>query len=310
MKVINRYWFPIRAANWLSKKLSIDSDLLQRLIKEGTERPDSLYQTIIVRRSGKKRKLHVPNDDLKQVQKRINKRILAKFPMSPDISGFSGGSIEKAIRPHLGGPAIWMCDIKDAFPSTFKERVFGVFRAHFSETVSQLLTFLTTIPSSGALPQGAPTSPRIFDLSLKLLDREFAKIAKDKKGKYTRYADNLFFSCRKNQLQDVEKEVFTWFHMAGLDVHKVKIRCLATKESTRMLGFNVIKRKIHNTRDFKKALRLSIHHVNWLLNNGKRETLDFAKAWQKLQGQMNFARTDTIPPKLLNDYLELKKRLS
>lgn len=308
----SKNWLPQRAIKWLAKRLDIDHVLLQKIIKESKTTPNSLYQTITVKRNGKPRKIRIPSKDLMAIQRKINGMILTKFPRHENAFGFSGGSIVDAISLHLKGPgarSIWMCDIKDAFPSMFRERVLGVFRSQFSESASQMLTLLTTLPS-GQLPQGAPTSPRIFDLCMRLFDREFSKIAEDKKGKYSRYADNIFFSGKKERLIEIEKEVLGWFQMAELDTHKIKIKELRNETAVRMLGLNIIGRKIHNTRGFKRALRLSIHHANWLLDNGKRGTLDFVLTWQKLKGQMNFARTDTLPPKLLNNYLELNKRLS
>lgn len=302
-------WLPLRTLKWLSKKLDVDYALLQNIVKESKKSPNSLYQKITVSRNGKKRTIHVPNNDLMEVQKRINKRILASFPRNPNTFGFSGGNIRDAINIHLEAPAIWTCDIKDAFPSMFRERILGALRIYLSESASQMLVLLTTLPFLGRLPQGAPTSPRIFDLCMRLLDREFVKIAESKAGKYSRYADNLFFSGKREDFGEIEKEVFSWFSMAELDLHKVKVRDLNGQTAAKMLGLNVIGRKIHNTRGFKKALRISIHHTNWLLDNGKKDTPEFVKALQKLRGQMNFARTDTLPQKLLNDYLELEKQL-
>lgn len=308
---INEFWLPLRTIKWLSRKLTTDYALLQDIIKESQKSPNSLYQTITVKRSGKKRTINIPNNDLREIQRKINKRILAKFPRNESTFGFSGGNIVDAISLHLkgrGAGAIWFCDIKDAFPSMFKERISGVFKSYFSESASQVLTLLTTTPS-GRLPQGAPTSPRVFDLCMRLLDREFSKMAEEKKTIYSRYADNLFFSGKKESLEEIEKEVFSWFHLADLTIHKVKVKDLNNQTAVRMLGLNVIGKKIHNTRKFKKGLRLSVHRVNWLLEHDQEDTPEFNKAWQKLQGQMNFARTDTLPPKLLNDYLELEKQL-
>lgn len=308
MDIMQSSWLPSRTIRWLSRKLGVDYVLLQNTIEENKKLSSSLYQTIIVRRNGKKRKINIPNEDLKEIQKKINKRILAKIPKNPNIFGFSGGSIEDAISPHLGAEAIWTCDIKNAFPSMFRERVLGVFKRHFSESASQLLTLLTTI--SGKLPQGAPSSPRLFDLCLKTLDREFAKIAESMNGKYTRYADNLIFSGKKEYFCQIESEIFSWFQMAELTLHKVKIKDLDDQKSIRILGLNIIKKKLHNTRSFKKRLRLMIHHLNWMLSHEMKNTGKFEKAWRKLQGQMNFARIDTLPQKLLNDYLDLEKQLN
>lgn len=308
MKAIKEPWPSLRAIRWLSRKLNFDRVSLQDTIEKSEKPSNSLYRTGIVERNGKERRVHIPNKNLMEIQKKINKRILAKFPRHPNSFGFSGGSIEDAIRPHLGAPAIWTCDIKDAFSSIFREMIFGVFRSHFYATTSHLLILLTTL--SGKLPQGAPTSPRLFDLCMRLLDREFSKIAESNGEKYSRYADNLFFSGGKEYLGGVEKEVFSWFQMAELNLHKVRVKDLNGQMAVRVLGLNIIKQKVHNTRSFKRRLRLTINHLNWLLDHGMKDTKEFEKACKKLQGQMNFARVDTLSPKLLEAYLELQKRLT
>jgi RNA-directed DNA polymerase len=305
-----RDWLFLRAIRWLSRKLEVDYVLLRDLVKESKQPSNSLYRIITVKRSGKKRKIHIPNGDLMIIQRKINKRILSRFPRSQNSFGFAGGSIENAINIHLGAEAIWTCDIKDAFPSMLQERVFGVFKSHFSPSASHALTLLTTIPLSGALPQGAPTSPRIFDLCMRILDREFSKMAEGIGGRYSRYADNLFFSGEKERLGEIEKEVFSWFQMAELTIHKVRVKDLSSQTAARILGLNIMGKKIHNTRSFKRALRISIHHIGWLLDNGKKDSPEFTKAWRKLQGQMKgFAKVDTLSEKLLRSYSELEKRL-
>ena len=78
----------------------------------------------------------------------------------------------------------------------------------------------------------------------------------------------------------------------------------------RMLGLNIIGNKIHNTRDFKRRLRLTIHRIRWLLDHGMRDTEEFKTAQRKLRGQMAFARIDTLPQKLLDSYRALEERLN
>lgn len=298
-------WFPTKTIEWFAARLGIDSGLIYKILRSS----EPFYQTRIVQRNGKKRKLYVPNDDLKYVQKRINHSILTWFPKHENVFGFSGGSIVDAINPHLENKMVWTCDIKNAFPSMFKERIANALKPHFSKSAYRLLVILTLTPS-GTLPQGAPTSPKIFDLCMARLDREFAQLTENKKGKYSRYADNIFFSAPGHCLQEIEKEVIDHFHMAELTFHKIRVKDLKSPRGARMLGLNVIQQEIHNTRRFKKAVRLSIYHINKLLELGKTDTPDFEKAWQKLRGQMNFARIDTLPPKLLEDYQSLEVRLS
>lgn len=307
-------WLPSRAANWLAKKIQYDRNALMHALqslndeKNGKNTQYLNYRVHLRQKGTKKRRIHVPIGALMEIQKRIDRQILSHFPKHPDNFGFSGGSIQNALEPHLKNDILWTCDIKDAFPSMFRERIEGIFRSRYSKSVSFLLTLLTTIPSSGSLPQGAPTSPKIFDLCMASSDREFSRIAQSWQGTYTRYADNLFFSGPADNMAEIEKEVFSWLHMAELTPHKIRARELQGK--THALGLNLIERKINNTRRFKRQIRLSIHRLNWLLEHEMRETPDFEKTLQKLRGQINFAVIDTLPQKTLDDYLQLEIKLT
>ena len=72
-----------------------------------------------------------------------------------------------------------------------------------------------------------------------------------------------------------------------------------------MLGLNIIDCEIHVKRGFKRRLRASIYHLNWLIDN----EYDFSKAWAILKGQFSFAREHNLSKKLLNDYELLEEKI-
>jgi len=143
-----------------------------------------------------------------------------------------------------------------------------------------------------------------------VIDKEMLKIAERVNGYYTRYADNIFFSAQKDKIQEIEKDVLDIFAMAELTPHKIKVKCLNNPEAIKLLGLNIINRKMHNVRGFKRSMRKSIHHIKRLLEIGTKDTPEFENAWRKLRGQMNFAKRDTLSPKLLEQYAELEKKIN
>ncbi len=323
---------------WLAKTIKADDKEIKKVLKQVRDGPCPYRTILIKKRSGGKRELNVPSESLKKIQKKINKRILKDFAIAENVYGFSGGSIIDAIKPHLKAGSILCVDIKNAFPSVsffqlfnfltkgreirYADRMgiqssfwYGPYHkaivefkpGYMSWYAARMITQLTTFKNQ--LPQGAPTSPRLFDIFCKPLDDRLNEFARNVRGTYTRYADNIFFSMPDQEFpKPVKNAVSHRMRKEGFVPHKFKIGKL-DQETLRILGLNLIDQKIHNTRDFKRALKLSIHHMNWLMENEKRNTPEFEKAWQKLRGQMNFALTDTLPEKLLNDYLELEKRL-
>lgn len=324
---------------WLAKTIKADEKEIKKVLKQVRNGPCPYKTILIKKRSGGKRELNIPSESLKKIQRKISKRILGDFPVAKNVYGFSGGSIIDAIKPHLGAGTILCVDIKNAFPSIGPFMVFnlltkgrevryldhitaesqylwygpyhqavaeftpGYLSWYAARIVTQLIVF------KDQLPQGAPTSPKLFDIFCKPLDEKLNEFARSVRGTYTRYADNIFFSMPDKEFpKPIKNAVSHRMRKEGFVPHKFKMGKL-DQEALRILGLNLIDQKIHNTRDFKKALKLSIHHTNWLLDNRKSDTPEFEKAYQKLRGQMNFAITDTLPKKLLNDYLELEKRL-
>ena len=320
----------IPACLWLAKEIKVyPEDLIQALKLVRNNRPS--YKVIYLpKENGEERQVCIPDEALKRIQRRINKYILSFLNPAKNVFGFSGGSIGEAINPHLGAESILFVDFEDAFPTVTFDNVFyyliegraacldlsgpdeiaeynhkyryeyGYFSWYAARIIAELTTF------EGKLPQGAPTSPRLFDLICKELDEKLLHLAENVEGEYTRYADNIFFSMEQKDFPNkVRNAVLRTIKEYGFGPHKIKTRRMMPGESLKMLGLNVIKGNVHNTRAFKRRLRLSLHHVGWLLNHG----MDYEEAWQKLCGQMAFARTNTLPHGLLDNYLELEKRI-
>jgi retron-type reverse transcriptase len=84
-------------------------------------------------------------------------------------------------------------DIKDFYPHVSPDRVFRIFTGlGFGEQPARILTRLTTWQHQ--LPQGAPTSTALANLSLIRVDYRISKLAHDQGFSYTRYVDDLTIS--------------------------------------------------------------------------------------------------------------------
>ncbi len=85
-------------------------------------------------------------------------------------------------------------DIEDFFPNVKASHVFSLFRTiGYSARVASILTSLCTF--YGGLPQGAPTSPAIANLTSLRLDARILGYVGKRRIVYTRYADDLTFSA-------------------------------------------------------------------------------------------------------------------
>lgn len=159
---------------------------------KGVDRTYHEFQ--IQKKSGKPRQIAAPNDELKQLQRKILRRLLARLKSHPQATGFQPGvSFVDNARCHQAQKVIIRIDLVDFFPSIGQDRVFKYFRyIGWQRSTARLLTELVTW--RGVLPQGSPTSPRLSNLVCHGLDAWLSNIAQEFGGVYTRYADDITVS--------------------------------------------------------------------------------------------------------------------
>ncbi len=166
------------------------------------------------KKSGGVRLIEAPKTELRSIQRKILHELLDKVPLSNAAHGFvRGRSIRTHAAVHVKPAILVKFDLQDFYPSVTFNRVVAIFRAigYCREAALWLARLTTTaIPSSLAsppehpyavwqyrgahLPQGAPTSPALANLSAYWLDQRLSGLAKAFDARYSRYADDLTFS--------------------------------------------------------------------------------------------------------------------
>jgi RNA-directed DNA polymerase len=171
----------------LARRLGMNQDELECLEPSYRER-------FIAKRRGGQRRLLVPDQTLMAVQRRILRRLLRRLRAHPAAIGFEiGKSVVHNAAPHVGRRVVIKLDLVDFFPSTRADRVEAYFRrVGWNAPAAALLTRLCTF--DGALPQGAPTSPRLSNLINFAFDARLDRFVRRRKGIHTRYADDLTIS--------------------------------------------------------------------------------------------------------------------
>ena len=100
---------------------------------------------------------------------------------------------------HLKRKYICKIDLKDFFSQITYNRILGLLINKPYEVQSEVAKVLTTLVCHHyVLPQGAPTSPIISNMFLRMLDNKMIDFAKEKSIFYTRFADDLTFSADWN----------------------------------------------------------------------------------------------------------------
>lgn len=229
---IRKNGFPvIFTLNHLAKIVGINYQLLHLSINR--KRESSNYRIFTIsKRSGGKRYIHAVTEDLRTTQMFINSEILQKTTPHPSSYAFhpSGGVLECA-KAHCGARWLFQYDLSNFFYHISETKVFEIFlkmgyRRLLAFELARICT-TTRMPKHlhshlkwltkerqeefkfyrgkkvGILPQGAPTSPMLANLAAFELDESLSAVAQQYGLTYTRYADDLTFSCGDDKLDSI-----------------------------------------------------------------------------------------------------------
>jgi RNA-directed DNA polymerase len=184
-----------------------------------------LYNTYKIRKkNGGYRWIMSPNEELKSVQRWILINILEKITISNSANAFvRGKSIVSNARNHIGKELILNIDLYRFFDTITEKRVFGLIKKlGYTDKLSYDIAKLLCVnaPNSywkeikkenrlkkrlikskpAILPQGAPTSPIISNIVSKNLDKAFLTYCAKCNIEYSRYADDLSFSGKRDDM--------------------------------------------------------------------------------------------------------------
>lgn len=232
----------------------------------------SYREARIPKQGGGTRYLQVPDDNAKQLQRKILKRLLGALSSHPFCYGFEPHtSIVDAAVPHTHRFVVIKMDIRRFFESTSEDRIQDYFRfIGWDNATAKRLTELTT--HNGSLPQGAPTSPRLSNLVNYGLDELLASIAAAHDGSYSRYADDITMSFgRKNgrRVRGVIQEVRRVLDKFGYTMHgKGKLKIYRSNQRQQVLGL-VVNEGVRLPRKTRRWLRAIQHR----LDNNRSATL-------------------------------------
>ena len=154
------------------------------------------YRTVTLPKgNGETRELHVPDELLKAIQRRICEVLLVTEPISPYATAYRiGGSTQKNATPHTSKPVVLKLDVRHFFDRLIyplvKEHAFPAER--YSEQNRVLLSLLCIYQD--VLPQGAPTSPAISNIIMRDFDNKVGAWCAKRGISYTRYCDDMTFS--------------------------------------------------------------------------------------------------------------------
>ncbi|MEZ9463203.1 retron St85 family RNA-directed DNA polymerase [Vibrio splendidus] len=169
----------------------------------------------IPKKSGGERIIHQPSRELKALQRALHDNLLKKLPIHESAFAYrKGKGIDQHAKVHLSARYLLRLDFKQFFESikakditSFINKNKDLLLSGWTDSDTKLLVDIVCYKHK--LTMGSVTSPILSNAICFLLDKELEKICYLNDVKYSRYADDLFFSTSKpNVLRKIQKEVF------------------------------------------------------------------------------------------------------
>lgn len=258
-------------------------------LKKATFYTNYFYRDFeIIKKNGSKRAISEPLPSLKEIQLWILKNILYKVPVSPVAKAYKPSvKIIENLKFHRKQPKVFILDLENFFPSIKFKAIQNIFLdLGYSKLVARLLSKLCT--KEGVLPQGAPTSPYLSNLIFREADSLIFDFCKQRKIRYTRYADDLSFSGDFDEKELMEK-VTEAIETLGLHINKSKTKMMTPNTRQTVTGI-VVNEKLQVVFHKRNALRQALYYIK---KYGLKEHQDYKDIIQKnylehLMGKINF----------------------
>lgn len=264
------------------------------------KKTDSYYKTFeIPKKNGESRQINAPQDDLKEIQKRLADvlwKYHEEYVKVNNIQMNVSHAFEKRkgiitnATIHRNKRYVLNMDLENFFDSFHFGRVRGFFEK--SQEFNLPIDIATVIAQltcyKGCLPQGAPSSPIITNLICNILDLRLIKISRKYKLDYTRYADDMTFSTndykfidlKEKFIEDITKEI----EKSGFLVNNSKTRLVFSDSRQEVTGL-VVNKKINVNREYCKKTRAMADN---LYKHGEFKINDCDGTIKQLEGRFAF----------------------
>lgn len=234
-------------------------------------------QFSINKKSGGMRVIHAPSAELKNIQRRLSDLLqdcneVICLDTKVDLEGKVSHGFERKrsiitnALVHKGKKNVLNLDLDDFFGCFNFGRVRGYFISNKNYKLDpSVATVIAQIAChNNCLPQGSPCSPVIANLITNSLDIRLLRLAKRDGCSYSRYADDLTFSTRKNLFPtsivkeaahlELGEKLLSEIRRAGFSVNMRKTR-LQYKDSRQEATGLVINKKVSIKAEYWRLTR-------------------------------------------------------
>ena len=277
----------------------VSYEFLRTVVSRGRIDPYRLFR--IRKQSTKDSKRYrvicIPNSALLRTQSWIAQNILRTATPHHASTAFArGDDIVTAAEIHCNARWLIKLDVENFFESITEITVYRVFlslgyQPLVAFELSRLCTRVRSRPGIcknarwrsrswkyrtigtyrsrelGYLPQGAPTSPMLSNLSVSKFDRDVDTISDGYDLRYSRYADDISLSTSavsfsRAKAVDVVRKVCKAMVTHGLSPNRAKTRIRPPGSRRIVLGLLVDGPTPRLTKEFKSRLRMHLYYLN------------------------------------------------
>jgi hypothetical protein len=277
----------IRTRAELAALLDVPRDFIASVVAD----PAAFYtEFAIPKPNGELRTIRPPRRPLRNLQRRLLVELCRRVHVRSCLhGGIRDRSIVTHAQPHVAQEMVATLDIRKFFPSTNPALVIPVLVAA-GFTAQALTDVLALVMLDGELPQGAPTSCLLANLSFAPGDSLFIHLCRRRRLRYSRYVDDIAISGAGNfaELRGSFVQVIT---SAGYAVAPDKIRFMARHERQIVTGL-IVNDKLRPTpqyiRQLKGDIRTCLEHGAALIAAG--DGLTVAQLKSQLTGRVAHVR--------------------
>ena len=253
----------------------------------------------IPKRSGGNRTIQAPVSDLKTIQKWVQINILSNQQPSDHATAYRKNfGIRTNAETHENNAFLFKLDIRDFFTNIKWNSVNQVFRREgFNRRVCWFLTEICTLHSY--LPQGAPTSPALSNLTSRNMDSaiksiiEIANVLRnDGTYAYTRYADDIFISGNDaDVVRTLGNRATEIIKTSGFQVNKKKVGFYGPGHRKRITGLIIGSSGSGIGRTSERNIRARIHRLKIYSQKNTvspGDNYDLLSEVRKIKGYLSF----------------------
>lgn len=215
------------------------------------------------KKSGKYRKICIPNPELKAKQREILDQLSESIPLHPSAFAFvKKKNILDNAKVHIKSSHILNIDLSNFFDTINSDMVYRtLINNRVPEELAREITTIAILPRDNHLPQGSPLSPFLANLYCKPLDKRLFTLCKSNSLKYTRYADDITISGNLDSIIRLHKTFHSLIESYHLKINYEK-ETLSSGYRKKVTGLNVYN-KVSAGRARYQYCRSALHHFKY-----------------------------------------------